>query len=116
MDLVTTFFTSLSGLAALNVIVADWINKTLKIEKGWAKQLISWIVPILVTTFGFVLQVGLFSTFGPLTAWTGWLYAVLTGLGTGLVSNGIYDINGVKTLLNSITSLFGRFLPKKDEE
>lgn len=115
MDLVTTFFTSLSGLATLNVIVSDWINKTLKIEKGWLKQLVSWITPILVTVVGFVLQVGIFSTFGSLTMWTGWVYAILTGFGTGLISNGIYDINGVKTLLNNITSLFGRFLPKSEE-
>lgn len=112
MDFIGSFST-LGGLAALTVVITGFINKTFKVEKDWVKQLISWLVPVVVSVVGFALQLGLFAAFGPLTLWTGWVYSILTGLGVGLISNGLYDINGVQSLLDLITKWIGTLQAKK---
>lgn len=109
------YFSSLGGLSALNVLVTDWIVKVCKVQKGWVKQLISWIVPVVLSVLGFCLGLGLFAGYGALTAWTGWVYTILTGFGVGLISNGLYDISGVQKALDWITDLIKRLVPKKQE-
>jgi uncharacterized membrane protein len=109
------YFSSLGGLSALNVLITDWLVKVCKVQKGWVKQLISWIVPVVVSVLGFCLGLGLFAGYGALTAWTGWVYTILTGVGVGLISNGLYDISGVQKALDWITDLIKRLVPKKQE-
>lgn len=109
------YFSSLGGLSALNVLITDWIVKVCKVQKGWVKQLISWIVPVVLSVLGFCLGLGLFAGYGALTAWTGWVYTILTGVGVGLISNGLYDISGVQKALDWITDLIKRLVPKKQE-
>jgi hypothetical protein len=48
----------------------------------------------------------MFAQFEGLGEWQGWVYTVLVGLGMGLTSNGIFDIELVKSLLNAIHNLF----------
>ena len=112
MDFIGSFST-LGGLAALTVVITGFLNKTFKVEKGWVKQLISWLVPVIVSILGFVLHLGLFAAFGPLAGWAGWVYTLLTGLGVGLIPNGIYDVNGVKTALDWLTQWIDTLRAKK---
>ena len=51
MDFIGSFST-LGGLAALTVVITGFINKTFKVEKDWVKQLISWLVPVVVSVVG----------------------------------------------------------------
>ena len=99
-------FATFGSIAAMNVFIVELIVKTFKIEKSWLKQLVSWVIPIAVSIVGFVLNLGMFSQFGGLGEWQGWVYTVLVGLGMGLTSNGIFDIELVKSLLNAIHNLF----------
>ena len=99
-------FATFGSIAAMNVFIVELIVKTFKIEKSWLKQLVSWVIPIAVSIVGFVLNLGMFAQFGGLAEWQGWVYTVLVGLGMGLTSNGIFDIELVKSLLNAIHNLF----------
>ena len=101
-------FGTFSGLAALNVVIVNLITTYFKIKKGWIKQVISWLIPIVISIIGFVLNIGLFESYTSLVEWQGWLYTVLTGLGIGLTSNGIFDISFVKNLLNNLNTLINR--------
>lgn len=110
------YFTTIGGLSTLVLIITEWINRKFNVEKSWVKQLISWCVSILICVVGFVLQLGMFTTFGGIGTWLSWVYVGLTGLGTGLISNGLYDITGVKSLLNGIADWLNGFIKKKTDE
>ena len=99
-------FATFGSIAAMHDFIVELIVKTFKIEKSWLKQLVSWVIPIAVAIVGFVLNLGMFAQFGGMTEWQGWVYTVLVGLGMGLTSNGIFDIELVKSLLNAISNLF----------
>ena len=110
-----SYFSSLGGLSALNVILSEWLVKTLKVEKSWVKQLISWGVAIVLCIIGFLIGLGLFSGYGAITAWTGWVCTIMTGVGVGLISNGLYDITGVKKFLDWFTNWIKQFGVKKEQ-
>lgn len=101
------FFSSIGGLSTLVLIITEWINKQFKVQKAWVKQLISWCVSILLCIGGFILSMGLFATFGGIGTVTGWIYTVLSGIGVGLISNGLYDISAVQTILNNLFDWVG---------
>lgn len=110
-----SYFSSLGGLSALNVILSEWLVKTLKVEKSWVKQLISWGVAIVLCVIGFLIGLGLFSGYGAITAWTGWVCTIMTGVGVGLISNGLYDIDGVKKFLDWFANWIKQFGAKKEQ-
>lgn len=81
-------------LVALTTGLTGLINQGFKINKGWIKQLISWI-------FGAGLSVGAWAlnmiTFGNPV----WLGVVCLCVVVGLASNGFYDIPTIKNWINS---------------
>lgn len=99
-------FSTFSGLAALNVLIIEFIIKSFKISKDWVKQVISWILPILVCIIGYITGIGMFNDYSMLPSWQGWVYTILVGFGIGLTSNGIYDIPLISKFLEVIGGLF----------
>ena len=100
-----TYFSTLGGVSALNVVVTEMINSAFGIKAGWLKQLISWVCPMLLSILGFVFSFGIFSAYGTISSVSGWIYTVLTGLGLGLTSNGIYDIEFVQNIIKTLKNL-----------
>ena len=101
-------FSTLAGVAAVNVFVSEAIVKGCKVTKDWAKQLISWATPLLLSIVGLLCQFGLFADYGPITDWHAWIYTIVTGLGLGLVSNGLYDIPFIQQFLEWLVKLFSK--------
>lgn len=101
-------FSTLAGVAAVNVFITEAIVKGCKVTKDWAKQLISWATPLLLSIVGLLCQFGLFAGYGPITDWHAWIYTIVTGLGLGLVSNGLYDIPFIQQFLEWLVKLFNK--------
>ena len=81
-------------LVALTTGLAGLINQGFKIEKGWIKQLISWVLGAGLSVGAWLLKV---ITFGePI-----WLGVVCLCVVVGLASNGFYDIPTIKNWINS---------------
>lgn len=106
MNIISAFLSSLGALSLLTTFVTGWVNKKLNIKEGWLKQVVSWIIPILVCSFCFVFQFGIFTVFGPITSVFSWICVLATGFGTGLVSNGIYDIEYIRNIVKEFLVLF----------
>ena len=100
-----TYFSTLGGVSALNVVVTEMINTTFRIKGARLKQLISWVCPMLLSVLGFVFCFGIFGAYGTISSVAGWIYTVLTGLGLGLTSNGIYDIEWVQNMIKNVKEL-----------
>lgn len=105
-------FGSLAGIALLCSIISGYIIKWFNV-KSENRQWTSWLVSVCITAVAVVLGVfcdfGIFKTF-TVEDWISWLYAIITAILGGLLSNGIYDINMVQKVLDWI----GAF-PKKEE-
>ena len=108
MNLLAIDFSTLAGVAAVNVFITEAIVKGCKVTKDWAKQLISWATPLLLSIVGLLCQFGLFADYGQITDWQAWIYTIVTGLGLGLVSNGLYDIPFVQQFLEWLVKLFNK--------
>ena len=89
---VNALFATLSGLAAGSVIISALFIKWFKATKSWVRQIISWLVPIALMVAGNLINLGFMAEFT-------WLMTFAYGLGAGLISNGIFDIGVVQTLL-----------------
>lgn len=100
-----TYFSTLGGVSALNVVVTEMINSAFGVKASWLKQLISWVCPMLLSVLGFVFGFGIFGAYGTISSVSGWIYTVLTGLGLGLTSNGIYDIEFVQNIIKNVKEL-----------
>lgn len=92
---------SLAGLAALSVFVTGIINGLFQNLTGWLRQLISWVVPIVIA-----VVVGTLMGIGFLAEESIYI-ALIYGLGAGLVSNGLFDIPFVTKLIVFIEKLLG---------
>ena len=99
---ISQYFVSLAVLIPLIILITDFLVRWLKIEKSWVKQVLSWGVSLILCAVGVTFDLGMFA--GVPT-----YHFVLYGLGVGLVSNGIFDINVVQMLLDFIFKL----LPKQ---
>lgn len=106
-------FESLPALSAFVLIATGWIAQLiiklkwdLKLEaisKGW-KQYLSWLIGVLLAAAGYLLQWGLF-------AGLQWYFIFIYGIIAGLVANGLFKWELLKTILEAI-----KLLPKKIEE
>jgi len=108
------YFGTLAAVVALDVLITEGIIKTCKVAKDWAKQLIAWVTPIVLSVVGLLCGWGIFAEYGTPADWYAWVYTALTGVGVGLVANGVYDINLVQRALEYIVSLIEK-LRKKEE-
>ncbi len=98
-------FTTLSALGSLSVIATEWISKYTKVS-GTLAQIQSWAVAILIGIFCAWLNFGIFNG---TTTMGGILYGILIGL----ISNGIFDLSFVKTILEMIKVRSKTDLPKE---
>lgn len=91
---INMFLATLAGVSVLTVFVAGTINTLLKTE-GFVKQLVAWVVCILLLVGGNLLNMGFMSE---LT----WLNTVAYGVAGGFVANGIFDVPTVLAILKAI--------------
>jgi len=91
----SSYFGSLAALAGLVVVITGWVNTNALNLSGWKSQLLSWVISIALAFIGSIKGVGLFAE-------TTVLWTVLNGIGVGLVANGMFSIDLVKSLLEFI--------------
>lgn len=102
-----TFIASLAGYAAVAIFLTGLINGWSKITKSWMKQVISWVVPIiLVVVVSLLLKAGFL-------AGESFIKILIFGLGAGLVSNGIFDIAFVNTMVNWVVTKVGGIVKRE---
>ena len=78
------------------VVVASALSAAIigkcKVAKGWAKQLISWLVAVALTYLAWWIDIL------PAIKEPGWLFILIQGICVGLVSNGLVDTELIKKL------------------
>ena len=85
---------SLAGVAAVTVFLAGAVNTLLK-TTGFIKQLIAWIIAIILLVVGNLVNLGFMAEMN-------WLHTLVYGIAAGFLANGIFDIALVKLLLQAI--------------
>lgn len=93
---------SLAALVAAIPVVVEIIKKFLPKLPSWSIQLISWIVGIGVTMFGWWMNLGFLDNIP-------WYIALMYGFGASLAANGIADTGLVQWLVG----LFGKKVESK---
>jgi len=91
------WFGTLGGIAALTLFVSGVVNGLLKVTKTFVRQLVAWVIAILLAVLANLVNLGFL-------AGSTWLMTILYGFGAGLVANGIFDVNIVKALILAIES------------
>lgn len=91
----SSYFGSLSAMAGLVVLITGWVNTYGLNLKGWKAQVLSWVISIALAFVGSWKAVGLFAE-------TSLIWTVVNGLGVGLIANGIFSVDIVKTLLEFV--------------
>ena len=77
------------------------VNGLFKIDAGWARHLISWIIAVVIG-LGFVATGGL--TFGLPVAWE-YLAGGVAGLLAGGAANGFYDWKAISTIFDALEAV-----------
>ena len=96
-----THFSSYAGISALVVLVTQMICNLFKVT-GKPKQYVSWGVSVLVVAAAVLL--GVYGNIGVFTGWCvsslyDWACSIAITIGCGLVSNGLYDWELIRTVL-----------------
>ena len=93
MDVVSLFNTifTLSGAV---IVLSEYVSRFTKADGKWAR-LQSWTVAILLGIFASWLNIGIFHDMD-------WKGGLLIGIITGLVSNGIFSIDSIKAILETL--------------
>lgn len=102
MESLINYFGSLAGMMALVLLITEWIVKIFKVENRTWKHVISWIIAVGSSCIGYLGSYGIFEVYVSLPTWEGWTFTVLTGIGIGLASNGLYTVEVVKKILDAI--------------
>lgn len=92
-----TVFLSLSAIVAVIPLVVEVVKGFFPSMKGGMTQVLSWVVGIGITMFGWWQQLGFLDGIE-------WYIALLYGLGSGLAANGIADTG----LIEWVIGLFRR--------
>jgi len=92
-----SIFASISALVAAIPVVVEIIKKLIPSMPSWAIQLISWIVGIGITMFGWWMHLGFLDNLP-------WYLALAYGFGVSLAANGIADTG----LVQWIVGMFGK--------
>lgn len=103
IDMITGAIYSLAGLSALVVVLTqifkNWWNKS---GKRWVNHLLSFFSAILcngaVLAIGLIWSVGIYADFD-VNSFMSWLMIIGTTAGCGLVANGLWSYNFMKTFL-----------------
>jgi len=91
---INVWLVSLTGIAALTVFLAAKLNTLLK-ASGFIKQLVAWIIAIILLVVGNLVNLGFMAEMN-------WLHTLVYGIAAGFLANGIFDIALVKLLLQAI--------------
>jgi len=91
---INVWLASLAGVAAVTVFLAAFLNTLLKTQ-GFVKQLVAWIISILLLVVGNLLNMGFMAELN-------WLHTIVYGIAAGFVSNGIFDLETVKAILRAL--------------
>lgn len=89
--MITELVTNVAILAALVVVVSEYLSKLTKFEGFWA-QAQSWAVSVVLAGIASYLGIGIFTN---ITVFAVLLYGLLVGL----VANGFFEIPYTKTVL-----------------
>lgn len=93
---ISSYFGSLALLAGLATIITGYVNThALSKASGTIKQIVSWVVAVALAFVGQAKGLGI-------VADTDTLFTVINGVAIGLVSNGIFDITIVQSILEFI--------------
>lgn len=96
---VNAWFGSFAGIAALTAFVAAFFNGLLKVTKGFPKQLVAWVVALLLAVVANLVN------FGYMAEYTIW-QSVIHGFMAGLASNGIFKMPLAVDLLKWVEGWF----------
>ena len=91
---INVWLASLAGVAAVTVFLAAFLNTLLKTQ-GFVKQLVAWIISILLLVVGNLLNMGFMAELN-------WLHTIVYGIAAGFISNGIFDLETVKAILRAL--------------
>lgn len=94
------YFVSLATVASLGLLLTALVTKKLTTNPVLlglitVKQLISWVICILIAFVGYWMQIGMF--IGLSVGWT-----IIIGVASGLAANGTYDIKIIQAVLEFI--------------
>lgn len=93
------WFLSFGAVSLLTAFLSTFFIGLLKVTKNFVKQLIAWVVAILLIVVSDLLNFGYAAEF-PI------VLAVIHGFGAGLASNGVFDIPVIKGVLDTIEKWF----------
>ena len=91
---INVWLASLAGVAAVTVFLAAFLNTLLK-TKGFIKQLVAWVVAILILVIGNLVNMGFMAELN-------WLHTIVYGVAAGFISNGIFDLETVRAILRAL--------------
>ncbi len=98
------WFVSFGAISLLTAFLAAFLNGLLKVEKKFIKQLVAWIVAIILLIGSDLMNFGYAAEF-PI------LLAAIHGFAAGLASNGWFDIPTLKAVLDTIEGWFKPSVP-----
>ena len=85
---------SLAGIAAVTVFLAAAVNTLLK-TKGFMKQLVAWLIAIILLAIGNLVNMGFMAELS-------WLNTIIYGVAAGFLSNGIFDLPLILSILKAL--------------
>lgn len=86
------FFTSVSGLVMLTMVVTGWITSRAKSMSATLKQIVSWLIAIGLCFFAQAKGFGLLADADTITT-------ALYGIGVAMVSNNFFDAGTLDNIL-----------------
>jgi len=94
------YMSSLLGIALVSTFLTGLVGGFMGKVPKWVKRLISWVIPMVICiVVGNIFNIGFLSD-------KTLLESIFYGLGAGLVSNGIFEISVVNSLIKFIEGLF----------
>jgi hypothetical protein len=88
-------FATLASLAGAVVMITGWLNTHGLKLTGWKAQGLSWVISMAIAFFGAWKNIGIFAE-------TDILWTALNGIAVGLIANGMYSVEFVKTVLELV--------------
>lgn len=106
-NLLQQLLVAVPTIIAASLLLTEAIKRIFKIETPWVNHLVSWVISV-ATALLFVLIGKLSFGLG------GWDYLVggVFGLIAGGASNGLYDWEAIRSLVQLIIDLFGKGVAK----
>jgi len=89
-----TWLASLAGVAAVTVFLSAAVNTLFK-TTGFIKQLVAWVVAILLLVIGNLVNLGFMAEMS-------WLNTIIYGVAAGFLANGIFDLQFIKSVLKAL--------------